>query len=507
MTHEQLDLLVLISAAVVIAGVIAVRISARSGMPGLLLYIGIGLVLGESGFGLKFDDPNLTFNVATVLLALLLIDGGFSTSWRSVRKVLAPAGLLATLGVIASVSVTALITWWLLGLEPRMAILVAGMVSSTDAAATFSILRKLSIKSRTRSLLEAESGFNDPMAIILVLVVASDAWDHTSILGLLSEALFELAVGAIMGLIVGRIGQLILARISLPSSGLYPIATLAIALAGFAVTGLAGGSGLLAAYIIGLWLGNRALPHKQITGGFNEAIGHLAQIILFVMLGLLASPAMLWEAALPALVVGSVLTFIARPFSVLVCLSWFKFGIKEQAFVSWAGLRGAVPIVLATIPLTEGLPGAWRIFHMIFLLVVFFTLVQGPLLPTVARWTGVTEVLSPHEIAFESAPLEGIKASMVQFQIPAESRLIGMHADELRMPKGAVLAMVIRQGEVMVPEATTRFRAQDQLLFAVREQLLERTQARLIALSEKGRLARWKMTPENWQRVYGPRGD
>lgn len=505
MTTDQLSLWVLVSVAVVIAGVIAVRVSARSGMPGLLLYIGIGLLIGESGFGIQFGNAELAFNVATLLLALLLIDGGFTTSWRSVRSVVAPAGLMATLGVLVSVAVTASITWLLLGVEPRVAILLAAMVSSTDAAATFSILRKLPIRAKTRSMLEAESGFNDPLAIILVIVVSSDAWETATVATLLGSALYQLVVGAVLGLLLAAIGEFLLARISLPASGLYPIATLSIALAGFAITGIAGGSGLLAAYVIGLWLGNRPLPHKRTTLGFTEAIGYLSQIVLFVMLGLLASPSQLWVAALPALVIGSVLTFVARPFSVLVCLSPFRVRIPEQAFISWAGLRGAVPIVLAMVPLTHGLPGASQMFHIIFLLVVFFTIVQGPLLPFVAKVTGVTVKLSPHEIAFDSAPMEGIKASLVQFQVPEESQLIGMHVDELRMPRGAQLTMLIRKGEVLIPEATQRLREGDQLLFAVRDQLLERIEARLVALSEKGRLARWKMTPEAWQEVYGPR--
>lgn len=505
MTHDQLNLVVLVSALVVIAGVVAVRVSARSGMPGLLLYIGIGLALGESGLGIQFWDPNLTFNIASVLLALLLIDGGFTTNWRSVRPVLGPAGLLATVGVLVSIGVTATLTWAILGVDLRIALLLAAMVSSTDAAATFSILRKLPINARIRTLLEAESGFNDPLAIILVVVVASDAWTSATPLALVGTALYQLVVGALIGLVVGRIGQLLLVRISLPSSGLYPLATLAIALCGFALAGIAGGSGLLACYIIGLWLGNQALPHKLATEGFAESIGYLSQIALFVMLGLLANPSQLWPAVLPAIVIGSALTFIARPFSVLVCLSPFRVGLREQAFISWAGLRGAVPIVLATIPLTHALPGAAQMFHVIFLLVVFFTIVQGPLLPLVARWMRATETLSPHEVAFESAPLEGIKASLVQFQVPAKSQLNGMHVDELRLPTGAVLTMLIRSGEVIVPQPTMRLRADDQLLLAVRSNLVERTQQRLVALSERGRLARWRMSPERWHEVYGPR--
>lgn len=504
MTFDELNLLVAISAAVVIAGVIAVRVAARSGMPGLLWFIGFGLLLGESGLGIRFDDPNLTFNVASVLLAILLIDGGYTTDWRSVRPVLTPAGLLATLGVLVSVATTALISWLVLGVEPRTAILLGAMVSSTDAAATFSILRRLPIKIRPRTLLEAESGFNDPLVIILVAVVASDAWEHASLFSLAGDVLYQLVVGALLGLIIGRIGQLLLARISLPSSGLYPLATLAIALGGFALTGLAGGSGLLAAYTIGLWLGNQALPHKRTTEGFNEALGHLSQIALFVMLGLLASPGQLWDAVLPAIVIGSALTFVARPFSVLVCLSPFGYRIREQSFISWAGLRGAVPIVLATIPLTHEMPDAWHMFHVIFLLVVFFTVVQGPVLPLVARWMKVTAELSAHELAVESAPLEGIRASLVQFQVPEESQLSGLHVDELRMPRGAVLTMVIRHGEVMVPDPTLRLRSGDQLVFAVRSSLVHRAQNRLIALSRDGRLARWKMSPDRWQQIYGP---
>ncbi|PIE99571.1 MAG: potassium/proton antiporter, partial [Propionibacterium sp.] len=455
-----------ISAAVIIAGVIAVRIATSSGMPGLLWFIGIGLIIGESGFGIQFDDPALTFNVANVLLALLLIDGGFTTRWSSVRSVLAPAGLLATVGVLASITVTALATWAILGVDPRIAILLAAMVSSTDAAATFAILRKLPIKNRPRTLLEAESGFNDPLVIIFVTVVASETWNTASPLALAGQAFYQLIIGAIVGLLVGRIGQLMLARVSLPSSGLYPIAVISVALYGFALAGLIGASGLLSAYVIGLWLGNKPLPHRKTTEGFGDAIGHLAQIALFVMLGLLASPSQLPTAILPSIVIGSVLTFIARPFSVSLCLMWFKIGPREQAFISWAGLRGAVPIVLATIPLTQALPGAKQMFHIIFLLVVFFTLLQGPLLPTIARWMKVIDT-TPTEAKLESTPLEDLKAALVQFQVPHDSQLIGLRFSELKLPKGAVLATVVRNGEFLDPGSALLFNQDDQLFLAV----------------------------------------
>lgn len=503
----ELEQLVLAIALIVIAGVAAVRVSSRSGMPGLLLFLGIGLLLGESGIGITFDNAGLTHDVGIVLLALLLIDGGYTTRWDSIKPVISRSALLATVGVLVSVVVAGGIAYLALPIDPRTAVLLAAMVSSTDAAAVFSILRRLPIKQRVRTTLEAESGFNDPPAIVLVAVVVSDAWSQGSVVGMIGSGLYQLAIGALVGLVIGRIGQFVLQRISLPSSGLYPLATVAIGLLAFSLTGMIDGSGLLAAYVAAVWLGNATLPHHATTASFTESLGWLTQIVLFVMLGLLASPSELPGAVVPAIIIGSALTFVARPLSVLVCLSPFKVGIREQVFISWAGLRGAVPIVLATIPLTVGYPDARHIFHVTFLLVVTFTLIQGPLLPRVATWMRVTEVLQPYELNFDSAPLEGVKASVVQFEVPTASKLIGLHVDELRLPHGAVLSMIIRDDEVLVPVGQMRLRPGDKLLLAVRSSLIERTQSRLAALSRDGRLARWKLSPERWRELYGPKDD
>lgn len=503
MSPEELNLVVLSVCGVLLAGVAAVRISSRSGMPGLLLYLGIGLLLGESGLGIRFDDPQLAYNLASIMLAFLLIDGGFTTNWRDLRPVASRAGLLGSVGVLLSVAVAAGLGMLLLGTDVRTAILLAAMVSSTDAAATFAVLRQLPIKPRVRTTLEGESGFNDPPAIILVSVVVSDAWSQGSVLGMLGTGLYQLVGGALVGLFIARLGQVLLSRVSLPSSGLYPLAVLAIAMVAFASAGVAGTSGLLAAYAAGLWLGNQVLPHHKATEGFTEAIGWLSQIGLFVMLGLLASPSELLPAVIPALVFGAALTFVARPLSVFVCLAPFKVGWREKVFTSWAGLRGAVPIMLATIPLTVGLPDASHMFHVIFVLVVVLTLVQGPTLPLAARLTHVTEELRPNEVRFDSSPLDGINASLLQFEVPEHSKLVGLYVSDLRLPLGAVLSMVIRGKDILVPDGQMRLKGADKLLLAIPTTLVERTQNRLALLAQHGMLARWVQSGRNRRRLLG----
>jgi cell volume regulation protein A len=346
-----------------------------------------------------------------------------------------------------------------------------------------------------RAALEAESGFNDPPVIILVTVVASDAWNSANPLQIGGMVLYQLAAGVLIGVGVARAGQWLLTRSALPSAGLYPLATVAILFLAFAVGGLAQASGLMAIYVAGMWLGNARLPHRQVTAGFADALAWLAQIGLFVLLGLLASPGRLLEAIWPAALVGIALTFVARPISMLVSASWFKVPIRHQVFMSWAGLRGAVPIVLATIPVARGLPSADRIFDVVFLLVVVFTLIQAPLLPLLARRTGVAVAGTPRDLEVESAPLDDMDASLLQFQIPEGSRMAGVYVTDLRLPANAALALVHHQGRILVPDEHTSLHVGDHLLLAVSEDVRAETEQRLRAIGSSGRLALW----------YGPR--
>lgn len=488
---DDLNVTILAVTAVLLAGVVAVRIATRLGLPGLLLYLGIGLAIGESGLGLRFEDTDLTMILGSLALAVILAEGGFTTQWSVTRPVAALAGVMATVGVAISVAITGGLAYLLLDVDVRTALLLGAVVSSTDAAAVFSVLRQMPITPRLRAILEAESGFNDPPVIILVTVITSDAWDEASAWAIGGMMLYQLVVGAVLGLVVAWGGQWILVRTALPSVGLYPLATVSIMFIAFALAGVAGGSPFLAIYVAGMWLGNVALSHRSATLGFAEGLAWLSQIGLFIMLGLLASPSRLPQAFVPAMIVGGSLLLIARPISVLVCATPFGIALRDQAFMSWAGLRGAVPIVLATIPITVGLPDADRVFDVVFLLVVVFTLVQGPTLPMLARRLGVAVSDATHEVTIESAPLEEIDATLLQFTVPQDSRLAGVYINELRLPGDAVVTLIRRDGEIMAPDGNAVLRRGDHLLLATSNRGRASTERRLRAISRSGRLADW----------------
>ncbi|HET6395010.1 MAG TPA: potassium/proton antiporter [Blastococcus sp.] len=491
MSVADLNVVVLAVTALLLIAVAAVRLSTRAGLPTLLLYLGLGVLVGEAGLGLQFEDAQLTQVVGLLLLAIIIAEGGLTTRWEVIRPVLGPSLLLATLGVALSVAVTAAVTYALLDVDLRTALLLGAVVGSTDAAAVFSVLRRFPLQRRLRATLEAESGSNDPLAIILVTLIVSDGWEQADPLTALAQVVYQLLIGAVVGLLVARVGESVLRRSALPSVGLYPIATVAIVMFAFAAAGVVAASSFMAVYVAGLWLGNARLPHRNATLGFAEGLAWLSQMGLFVLLGLLASPGRLPDALLPALIVGSGLLLLARPFSVLVCATPFRVPWREQAFMSWAGLRGAVPIVLATIPVSARLPAAQQVFDIVFVLVVVFTLVQAPALPSLARRLRVGDEEDTTEVAIESAPLEQIDADLLQFAVPKGSKLQGVAMWELRLPPGAVVAVIVRDGRPIVPDARTTLRPVDQLLLIVPSSARRQVERRLLAVHRAGRLASW----------------
>ncbi|TDC56197.1 potassium/proton antiporter [Actinomadura sp. KC345] len=490
MTLQQLYMVLLVGGSVLLAGITAARVAHGAGLPSLLFFLALGLILGEGGLGLNFDDAQLAQALGTGALGLILIEGGLSTSWADMRRLLAPAGVLATAGVAVSMLLTATGAHLLLGMEWRLALLLGAIVSSTDAAATFAVLRSLPLPSKVRGLLEAESGLNDAPTIILVLVF-STAGDLPGPGYVAGNLVYQLAAGAAMGLITGRLGVAALRRIALPATGLYPLATVGFGVIAFAAAGTAGASGIIAAYLCGLVLGNSRLPHRAATRSFAEGAGWLAQIGLFVMLGLLVSPSELPEAIVTAIVVGLVLLLVARPISVLVCLPAFRVPWREQAFLSWAGLRGAVPIVLATFPIVSGVDGALELLHIVFVLVVVFTLIQGPSLPGAARLLRVTQPGQAREVNVEAAPLDVLGAELLTLTIPRGSRLHGVEIAELRLPSAAVVSLIIRDGAALVPGPTTVLAEEDEILIVATEAVRETAERRLRAVGRRGRLAYW----------------
>jgi potassium/hydrogen antiporter len=492
-TIDQLNLALLIGAGVVLLAVVAVRASAGSGLPTLLAYLALGLAIGERGAGIRFDDARLTALLGYSALVLILIEGGITTRWVTIRPAVGPAAVLATAGTAISVLVAGIAAHYLLRLDWVIAMLLGTMISSTDAAAVFSVLRRLPLPPRLVGVLEAESGFNDaPVVIAVVALTAAAAGNQThSWPFLVGEAAVELGIGAVLGLAVGWAGAAGLRRIALPSSGLYPIAVVSLAVLGYGLAAVLHGSGFLATYLAALVLGNSRLPHGAAVRGFAEGLGWMAQIGLFVLLGLLADPARLPGQIGPAVLLGLALLLLARPLSVLVTVSWFGLNWREQALLSWAGLRGAVPIVLTTVPIAAGVSQGVRLFDLVFVLVVVFTVVQGPSLPWIARWLRLDAGPATVELDVETSPLGALGAEVLQLQIPALSQLHGVEIFELRLPAGANITLIARSGRSFVPGPRTMLEQGDELIIVTSAQARVATETRLRAVSSGGRLAQW----------------
>ncbi|MGI8678672.1 MAG: potassium/proton antiporter [Jatrophihabitans sp.] len=490
MTLQQLYLALLGGGIVVLVSVGATRLATVVGLPSLLIFLGVGVLLGEDVIGITFDNAQLAQDLGTAALAVILVEGGLATHWSEIRGVLAPAAVLGTVGVGVSTVVTALGAHYLLGFGWQLALLMGATVSSTDAAAVFTILRVVPLPKRIAGLLEAESGFNDAPSVILVVIFSATPFGldagHFAF-----ELVYELAAGAGIGLALGWLGSTAVARLALPASGLYPLAIFGIGMLAFAAAGSAHASGFLAAYLAALVLANAGLPHRAATRSFAEGLGWLAQIGLFVLLGLLVDPSELPGQILPALAIGAVLLVLARPLSVVLSLSWFGVRWPEQAFLSFAGLRGAVPIVLATFPIVAHVPQAGRALNIVFVLVVLFTLLQGPALSPLARLLRLSPKEGARQILVESAPLDVLDAELLTVTIQPGSHLDSVSLLELRLPEPSVITLVIRDGRNFVPKADTRLRVGDEMLIVTTRKRRELAERRLRAVSRRGSLARW----------------
>ncbi|MFJ6484366.1 MULTISPECIES: potassium/proton antiporter [unclassified Streptomyces] len=492
LTVHTLNELLLVCSLVLLVAVAAVRISSRSGLPSLLIYLGIGIAIGQDGIGdVAFDNAELTQVIGYAALVVILAEGGLGTKWKEIKPALPAAVMLSLVGVAVSVGVTAAGAHYLVGLEWRQALLIGAVVSSTDAAAVFSVLRKVPLPARITGVLEAESGFNDAPVVILVVAFSTvgpvDEWYV-----LIGKIALELAIGAAIGLTVGFLGAYGLRHVALPASGLYPIAVMAIAIVAYAAGAIAHGSGFLAVYLAAMVLGNAKLPHWPATRGFADGLGWIAQIGMFVLLGLLVTPHELVRDFWPAVVIGLVLTMVARPLEVFVSLLPFRISWQEQVLMSWAGLRGAVPIILATIPMVSGIEGSDRVFNIVFVLVVVYTLVQGPTLPWLARklnlGNGDEGAL---DLGIESAPLEKLRGHLLSFSIPPASRMHGVEVSELRLPPGASVTLVVRDAKSFVPAPSTVLRRGDDLLVVATDPVRDAAEARLRAVARGGKLAGW----------------
>ncbi len=490
---DQLDRVLLGGSAVILVAVLAVRLSVRVGLPSLLIYLLLGVALGTSGLGIEFDDAGVAHALGFAALIVILTEGGVTTSWQDIRPSIRTGAMLATVGVAVTVAAMTLMAHYWLGLRWELAVLLGAITAPTDAAAVFSVLRRVPLPRRLTGPLETESGLNDAPTALLVILASEGHLFGESPLQVGGLIVYELAAGVLAGLGLGLAGAWAMRRAALPASGLYPLTVLSISVLSYGVTVVAlHGSGFAAVYAAALVLGNSEMPHRTATKSFVEGLGWLSQIGLFVMLGLLLSPDELtWSGAGQAILAGGLLAGVARPLSVVLSVVWQRLPWPDVVFLSWAGLRGAVPVVFATIPLAAGIDGSRYLFNVVFVLVVIDTLLTAPTLPWLARRLGL---LDPHELRdldIETAPLDRIAVDLLQIRITRSSALHGVEVGELRLPRGASVTLVVRDGETTVPAGRTVLRRGDELLVVTPRRLRIETEERLRSVSQRGRLATW----------------
>ena len=443
--------------------VLFTRTIERLGVPVVLLFLVLGILGGSEGLGgIAFGDYALAVRLGTIALVLILFDGGLNTAVGAIRSVLVPAGLLATVGVVVTAALVMLFAK-LLGLGWPVAALLGAVVSSTDAAAVFAVLRggALHLRPRVERTIEVESCVNDPMAVILTTVVIGlvqrGGVTAGALLPALAQVPVQLAVGAGVGLAVGFVGRFTLRRLALETVGLIPALTLSLAFVSFGVATLIYGSGFLAVYVTGVTLANlRTLPYRSGLIRVHDAFAWLAQIGMFLMLGLLVSPSRLWDVAPIGLGIGLFLAIVARPAATALCLLPLKFTPAETVYVGWAGLRGAVPIILATFPLLAGVEGAGRLFNLVFFVVVVSSLVPGATLRPITRWMGMLvsrRPVPPAVLEINSAThLEG---ELTPFYIDASLAVADAKLSELSFPAGSAVVLVVRAGQLIAARGST----------------------------------------------------
>lgn len=464
----ELNVALALGSALLLLGVIASKAAVRLGVPALLLFLGLGVLAGSEGpGGIEFTDVSLARNVGVVALAFILFSGGLDTEWRTVRPVLLPGVLLSTVGVVVTAGVVGVVAVVVVDLPWETGLLLGAIVSSTDAAAVFSVLRSraIGLEGRVRSLLELESGSNDPMGAFLTVALLDVALGDVSPIATLPLFVVQMGVGGAVGFGVAWLSVRGINRLRLEYEGLYPVVTLAVAGLAYGAAALMGGSGFLAVYVAGLVLGNSHVVHRRSLARFHDAVAWLAQIAMFLVLGLLVAPSAVLSVALPALVVAAVLMVVARPVATALALLPLRFGVPQTAMVGWVGLRGAVPIILATFPLQAGLDGADVLFNVVFFVVLVSVLVQGTTIPVVARKLGVTGPL-PHRPTYPiesvSHPDEG--AALHEVVVPDGSAFEQRRVFELGLPAEVLIVLIGRDGDVIVPRGETVVCAGDRLM-------------------------------------------
>ncbi len=464
----QIDFLIPI-ALLIIFSIFASKISDRFGVPALLLFLGLGMIAGSEGIGgIYFDDPNVAQTISIIALVLILFSGGLHTKWNTVRPVMVESFSLATIGVLLTASIVGLFAWRFLGLTLLEGLLLGSMMSSTDAAAVFSVLRSkgVSLKGDLKPLLELESGSNDPMAVLLTIgIIQLINQPESSVFSLFLLFIQQLIIGGLLGYLMGRIAAFVINQIKLGYEGLYPVMSLAFVLLTYGIASLVNGSGFLAVYFMGIVMNHVDVVHKRSLQRFHDGFAWLMQITMFLTLGLLIFPSRMIPTAGISLLIALILIFVARPLGVFFTLLPSKKTVKEKAFISWVGLRGAAPIILATFPMSAGIEQSELFFNVIFFIVLTSVLIQGTTLPRVARLLNLDEPdqsLTVYPIEYQ--PVVGMNSELTRMIVPPDSAVVNKAIVELHLPDKFLITLVERENQFTVPFGGTVLKANDILL-------------------------------------------
>lgn len=464
--------LILVAGTLLAVAIGAALIADRVRMPGLLFFLGLGMLLGSDGLGgIEFDDAQAAQTAGTIGLVLILFEGGLTAGWRAIRPVFATAVALATGGTFLTALLTGAAAIWIFDLSTLQGLIVGAAVAATDSAAIFAVLRGSRIERRLARTLEGESGMNDPVA--LLLVIGFGEWIADPAYGapeMALEFVVKLGLGAALGVGAGWLAKRAIARVELPTLGLYPVATLATAALSYGIAEVAGGSGFLAVYVAALVLGTGSIPARSTVVAFHQGLSWLVQISLFFLLGLLVFPSELWGIAGEGLLLAALLILIGRPLATMAVTLLSGLDLRERTMLSWAGLRGAIPIWLATFPVVAGVAEANLIFNAVFFVVVTSTIVQGATIEPLARRLRLTttEPALPQPVA-DVGLVRELGGELISWRVREGDAAAGLAVKELGLPREALVHLIVRGGRAIAPRGSTRIEAGDELHLLVQE--------------------------------------
>jgi cell volume regulation protein A len=479
MGHQDAEL-ILVAGALLAAGIVGALLADRIRVPGLLLFLALGMVAGSEGIGgIEFSDMELARTLGTIALILILFEGGLTSGWPEIRPVLGTAASLATIGTVLTALVAGFAAKLIFGLSTLEGLIVGAAVAATDSAAIFAVLRRSTLEKRLARSLEGESGLNDPVALLLVIGfiewIQEPGFGLADMAGLLA---LKLAAGIAVGYLVGRLAVAALDRVQLPTDGIYPVATIAIAALAYGLAEIAHGSGLLATYLAALALGGANIPARRTVVAFHEGLGWVAQLSLFILLGLLVFPSRLDEVAAKGIALSAVLILLARPLATFLATALAPLNARERLMLGWAGLRGATPIWLATFPVVAGIAGGQQEFAIVFFVVVTSTLVQGASFEPLATRLGLTtdEPALPRRL-LESGRIRRMGGDVIAYRLPEGAAAAGHPVRDLELPREALVNVIVRDGDALPPRGSTELQEGDELHILVRSELRNEVEA------------------------------